>query len=53
MNLDEANRNDNPVWYKAYNARSAYNMSSVLPKDWDDLITRMNTDKDLFETYHR
>ncbi|XP_001600744.1 sphingomyelin phosphodiesterase [Nasonia vitripennis] len=53
MNLDEANQNDNPVWYKAYNARSAYNMSSLLPQDWDDLIRRMTTDRDLFETYHR
>lgn len=53
LNLDEANFNDNPTWYKAYSARQAYKMPSLLPKDWDDLITRMTSDSNLFEAFFR
>ncbi|XP_011501160.1 PREDICTED: sphingomyelin phosphodiesterase-like [Ceratosolen solmsi marchali] len=53
MNLYEANKNDDPKWYKAYSAKDAYLMTSVLPKDWDNLVNRMVQDKDLFEKYHR
>ncbi|XP_014209092.1 sphingomyelin phosphodiesterase-like [Copidosoma floridanum] len=53
MDLDEANQNGEPVWYKAYTARRAYNMSSLLPKDWDELIKRMAQNEDLFDIFHR
>ncbi|XP_023316837.1 sphingomyelin phosphodiesterase-like [Trichogramma pretiosum] len=52
INLDEANRNDNPVWYKAYSAKKAYNMKALSPKDWDDLLTRMDSNDELFDTFY-
>ncbi|XP_058792159.1 sphingomyelin phosphodiesterase-like isoform X2 [Phymastichus coffea] len=52
-NLDEANRNGEPAWYKAYSAKTAYNMTSLHPSEWSNLITRMLNDTDLFETFHR
>ncbi|XP_058792039.1 sphingomyelin phosphodiesterase-like [Phymastichus coffea] len=53
IDLTDANRLEYPIWYRAYTARRAYGMNSLLPKDWDNLITRMSHDEDLFETYYR
>ena len=53
MNLDEANTNGYPVWYKYYNAKETYQMPSLLPKDWDALIDKLKNDKNAFETFHK
>ncbi|XP_058792161.1 sphingomyelin phosphodiesterase-like [Phymastichus coffea] len=53
MDLVHANHNDEPVWYKAYTATTAYNMTSLMPTEWDNLITRMSKDDNLFDSYHR
>jgi len=53
MDLDYANRNNNPVWYKSYDAKSTYGMNSLLPQEWDKLIYRMAENRTLFDIYHR
>ncbi|OAD57535.1 Sphingomyelin phosphodiesterase [Eufriesea mexicana] len=53
MNLKEANLYDYPIWHKLYSARQAYQMSSLLPKDWDSLIDKMSNEPSLFDLYYK
>jgi len=53
MNLKEANLYDYPIWYKLYSARQAYQMASLLPKDWDSLIDKMTNEPALFDLYYK
>ncbi|XP_023315583.1 sphingomyelin phosphodiesterase-like [Trichogramma pretiosum] len=53
MNLKEANLYDYPVWYKLYSVKQTYQMSSLLPKDWDSLIDKMLNEPNMFDTYYR
>lgn len=53
MNLKEANLYDYPIWYKLYSARQAYQMVSLLPKDWDSLIDKMTNEPALFDLYYK
>lgn len=53
MNLKEANLYDYPIWHKMYSARQAYQMSSLLPKDWDSLIDKMSNEPSLFDLYYK
>lgn len=53
MDLGEANRIGKPMWHKAYTAKTLYKMPSLYPKDWDNLVTRMNDDQDLFNLFYR
>lgn len=53
MNLTEANLNDNPVWYKMYSAREAYDMPSLLPEDWNNFYERLETDDNLLNLYDK
>ena len=53
MNLDEANNSGNPRWYKLYNAKKEYGLTSLLPEDWSRLIDRMKNDSAIFELYYK
>ncbi|XP_043597196.1 sphingomyelin phosphodiesterase isoform X1 [Bombus pyrosoma] len=53
MNLKEANLYDYPIWYKMYSARQAYQMPSLLPRDWDTLIDKMSNEPSLFDLYYK
>lgn len=53
MNLKEANLYDYPIWHKMYSARQAYQMASLLPKDWDSLIDKMTNEPALFDLYYK
>ncbi|UYV61789.1 SMPD1 [Cordylochernes scorpioides] len=53
MDLEEANRNDKPVWELEYTAKADLGMPSLTPKDWNDLISRMAKDDDLFQKFYR
>lgn len=53
MNLKEANLYDYPIWRKLYSARQAYQMASLLPKDWDSLIDKMSNEPALFDLYYK
>ncbi|XP_034937352.1 sphingomyelin phosphodiesterase-like isoform X4 [Chelonus insularis] len=53
MNLKEANLYDYPIWRKMYSARQAYQMSSLLPKDWDAFIDKMTNEPSNFDLYYK
>ncbi|XP_057330103.1 sphingomyelin phosphodiesterase isoform X2 [Microplitis mediator] len=53
MNLKEANLYDYPIWHKMYSARQAYQMPSLLPKDWDALIDKMTNEPSNFDLYYK
>lgn len=53
MSLREANLYDYPIWYKLYSARSAYEVSSLLPQDWDQLLIKLAEDQNLFDQYYK
>ncbi|KOC60419.1 Sphingomyelin phosphodiesterase, partial [Habropoda laboriosa] len=53
MNLKEANLYDYPIWYKLYSVRQAYQMSSLLPLDWDSLIDKMSNEPSFFDLYYK
>ncbi|CAF0958145.1 unnamed protein product [Brachionus calyciflorus] len=36
--VDDSNLNNNPKWIREYSAKDAYDMTSLLPSDWDNLI---------------
>lgn len=53
MDLEQANLNDNPVYFKSYSVRDAYSMQGLSPNDWHDFIENMKTDDELFELYFK
>lgn len=53
MNLNEANLSDNPIWYKLYSARDAYQLPGLMPQDWDNLITKFIDDDESFNAYYK
>lgn len=53
MNLKEANLYGYPIWYKLYAAKDAYQMNSLRPEDWDQLITKLAENDEFFEQYYK
>lgn len=53
MNLKEANLYDYPIWYKLYSTRSAYQMPSLLPQDWDNLVYKLAENESTFDQYYK
>jgi len=53
MNLKEANLYNYPIWYQLYSTRSAYQMPSLLPQDWDSLLNKLTSDTKLFDLYYK
>ncbi|KAI0232885.1 Sphingomyelin phosphodiesterase [Lamellibrachia satsuma] len=53
MNLTEANLSNKPRWIKEYSAKATYNLSSLMPTDWDDLVQRMHSDDATLQTFYR
>lgn len=53
MNLKEANLYNYPIWYQLYSTRSAYQMPSLLPQDWDNLLNKLTSDTKLFDLYYK
>lgn len=51
LNLTDKNLTDKFKWLDEYTAKDAYQMKSLLPTDWDELITRMETDDELFQKF--
>lgn len=56
LNLTEANMKiSTPTWQLEYMAKSTFNMKSLFPEDWNDLITQMKSNDtllQLFNTYY-
>ncbi|PSN40825.1 hypothetical protein C0J52_15302 [Blattella germanica] len=53
MNLKEANLYNYPIWYKLYSARSAYQMPTLMPQDWDNFLNKLAGDTKLFDLYYK
>ena len=53
MNLKEANLYGYPIWYKLYSARDAYQLPSLMPQDWNNLITKFAENDESFDTYYK
>lgn len=53
LNLTHANMYDEVIWQKEYTAKEAYGMTSLFPKDWNELIYKMKTDDSLFQIFCR
>ncbi|KAM4697277.1 sphingomyelin phosphodiesterase [Discoglossus pictus] len=53
LNLTEVNARpkEEPRWTFLYSALKTYNMTSVYPADWDDLVQRFLKDDRLFQTF--
>ncbi|KAB0799307.1 hypothetical protein PPYR_07187 [Photinus pyralis] len=54
-NMTDANQNASlkPKWYKLYDFKSAYNVSSLHPQELSNLVERMTKDKKLTQLYFR
>ncbi|KAL8597001.1 hypothetical protein ACOMHN_050100 [Nucella lapillus] len=54
LNLTAANiRQKPPVWQLEYTAKAAYGMPSLFPKDWDNVINKLQTDNKLLQQFYR
>ncbi|XP_067142127.1 sphingomyelin phosphodiesterase-like [Centruroides vittatus] len=53
LNLTEANLTDKPVWKFEYSAKKVFNMSSLLPSEWDKLLKRFDNDDKVFQQFYR
>lgn len=53
LNLTKVDITKTPVWELEYSARAAYDMQGLHPRDWADLITRMESDDSLVQKYYR
>lgn len=53
MDLEKANKVGTPEWVRAESPKKLYNMKSLTPTDWDDLIERMAKNITLFDIYFR
>ncbi|XP_060565610.1 sphingomyelin phosphodiesterase-like [Ruditapes philippinarum] len=53
LNLTHANLYGEVTWQKEYSAKDSYKMTSLFPKDWNDLIYRMKADDTLFQIFCR
>ena len=54
MNLEDANLPGGiPNWFKLYSAKDAYNMTSLLPDEWNTIVDRMVEDKQMFEMFYK
>ena len=53
MDLAEANLSNNPVWYKLYSARDAYQLPSLMPHDWHNLVIELDESDELFSLFYK
>lgn len=53
LNLTKANLLGKTEWEFEYSAKQAYNMTSLLPSDWDYLTKKFEKDDKLFQKFHR
>nr|XP_006815535.1 PREDICTED: acid sphingomyelinase-like phosphodiesterase 3a-like [Saccoglossus kowalevskii] len=53
MNLTDANLTGNTTWFKEYSAKSAFNMTSLLPADWQKVVDTFKKNDTLFQEFYR
>ena len=52
LNITDANLTNKPKWVLEYSAKEAYNMTSLLPKDWANLVETFIKEDSLFQKYY-
>ncbi|CAG8479313.1 12428_t:CDS:10 [Funneliformis caledonium] len=53
VDIEEANRNNQPEWKLLYDAKSLYNLQDLEPQSWHDLSERFLNDEDEYQTFQR
>lgn len=53
LDLKLANERDKPVWIKEYSAKATYNLPSLSPANWNNLIEIMKTDDTVLKLFNR
>ena len=55
LNLTESNRLNTPFWFKALyeTAKGYYDLESLRPEAYYELVKKMTTDRSLFEKFHK
>ncbi|XP_041480574.1 sphingomyelin phosphodiesterase-like isoform X3 [Lytechinus variegatus] len=53
LNLTEANLTNKPVWRMEYQAKNAYNMTSLQPSEWNRVVDEMKSNTTIFNQYYR
>ncbi|KAH9525406.1 Sphingomyelin phosphodiesterase [Bulinus truncatus] len=53
MNLSRANAENKITWEFEYSAKAAYNMTSLYPMDWENLIHTMSENNQILELYNK
>jgi len=55
MDLAQANTNpyEDPPWFLLYSAKSSYQMSSLSPLSWQEVVDRLQTDRDMFDMFYK
>jgi hypothetical protein len=51
--LEEANQNGSPRWFREYSMREQYGMSDLSPDSHADLAETLRTNNEAFSAYHR
>ncbi|KAK4887018.1 hypothetical protein RN001_003289 [Aquatica leii] len=44
---------ENLEWVRCYSAKETYNLTSLRPTEWNNLIKRMEADESLFQTFYK
>ncbi|XP_070533264.1 sphingomyelin phosphodiesterase-like [Ptychodera flava] len=53
LNLTEVNLTDKPRWFREYTAKTAFNMTSLLPSDWQKVIENFKKNDTMFQNFYR
>uniref|UniRef100_A0A1W7R9I3 Sphingomyelin phosphodiesterase n=1 Tax=Hadrurus spadix TaxID=141984 RepID=A0A1W7R9I3_9SCOR len=53
LNLTEANLSDKPKWKLEYTAKKAFNMTTLLASEWDNLLKVFEKNDNLFQKFYR
>jgi sphingomyelin phosphodiesterase len=53
FNLTEANLGTGPIWRREYSAYDTFNMTSLGPVGWHQLINRLADDDDMFQHFYK
>lgn len=53
MNLEEANKGDEPKWYRLYTARRDLDIESLQPEDWNSYLKKLINVPDAFYQFYK
>jgi len=53
LNITDANLTDKPIWLPEYTAKTAYNMTSLLPGDWEHVVQQFKNNDTMFMQFRK